>query len=197
MARHAVAALILLVGGAESWAPKRNAPIHFRRGGAPTPEPVRDAPDIDIAAAGAATSMGRVLQTEAGRKAHQRRLQTYDAEYEHPDSQDARGMEMYPFDQPTGQGSRWATFGYDPVSPTWRDLNLPPTDAEMYPLLLNADEQTQYDLLHREWLRKEEKRRTTIGEGTFDANWCFLSGIGNGMSDCNCNQNADFFWIFY
>ena len=151
LAPRAAAALVLLVGGAESWAPKSNAPVRFRRGNPPV---VPAAVALHAQDVTAAARLRRVPQTDRRRLQlydgvttdpastdlmDRRRLQLYDGVTtdpaavdptyedlvrpdEHPDA--GSGKAVYHFDQPTGLGSRWRAFGWPPVPPpppTWRD----------------------------------------------------------------------------
>ena len=58
-------------------------------------------------------------------------------------------------------------------------------DAELYSLLLNVpDRQTEYDLLQREWVRREQDARKVAEGAAYDTDWCDLSGVRSGLAGC-------------
>ena len=175
-----LALLLLLAGAAEGWAPKQHAPIKFRRSDRrePAAPGVRDAP---LAGFGA----GEEALLAFGADGKRRRLQDpgkYDAEYATTWDESTVGLSAYKFDQPTSQGGENEAFGWAPAPRTWRDPDAPPTPAEMYPRLLEVDEETRMVELAAAW-----RRERGSGVDRFSSEWCRRSGIRPGDSGCSLN----------
>lgn len=182
--RHAVdvVALALLLGVAEGWAPKKNAPMDLTK---MRPSSTR----------GRAGGVGAsVVSGVAGEHLSRRQLQV--GNYDLSDAEantragahwdDSKlGLSGYNFDPPTHQGAVTERYGYDPVvHVSTRDPNAPPTEAEMYPLLLNMDSEHQMAVLAADYLRNKSSKRAT-----YTSEWCQRSAILPGESECSAERS--------
>jgi hypothetical protein len=97
----------------------------------------------------------------------------------------ADGQSGYNFDQPTHQGVNRQRYGYDPVfQVSTQDPDAPPTTAEMYQILLNADSEEQIAVLAKDYLRRKQRSR-----GAFSSEWCQLSAIQPGQTGCSAEKS--------
>ena len=132
----------------------------------------------------------RRLQYDAGQLAGQYDRQYSAAQSQHWDDS-KQGLSAYDFDRPTHQGANRARIGWDPLPQSnWRDPNEPPTDAEMYQRLLDADPETQMEELAAAYRRSQAKEG-----GAYNSDWCRRTAIQPGESGCSfqsrVGNNAD------
>lgn len=167
------------------WAPKNRSPVKLPSRASSVPRP-----DSSAQPRGTSSRIDSVAAKWTGDRP-QRRLQgtgiydvgkydrSYSAAAEHWDD-DQRGMSAYQFDVPTHQGARTHRFGWDPLPQIReRDPNDLPSRAEMYPVLLDMNRETEmYELAA--WYRRHQAEQ--IGE--FDLEWCRRNAILPGQSGC-------------